>query len=69
MRTRVGKLAWSYEKKLKEGKGGELARGCWKDSERKRKREGEEWSEGKEQGQREMVGRETGILQIKGIGS
>lgn len=31
---RAGKLAWNYEKKLREGEGGELAKECWKDTER-----------------------------------
>ena len=61
LRTRAGKLTWSYEKKLRERKEGELAKECWKDSERKKERER------KQQGQRGMVGRETGILQVKEI--
>jgi len=31
MRGRAGKRAWSYEEKLKEGRGGLLARKCWEE--------------------------------------
>jgi hypothetical protein len=31
MRTRAGKRAWNFEKRLKEGKGGEMARRCWEE--------------------------------------
>lgn len=47
LRGRVGMRAWKYERKLEEGRGGELARACWKEM-RSRAREGKvmgEWEE------------------------
>lgn len=32
LRGRAGVRAWKYEKKLKEGKGRELAKECWKET-------------------------------------
>lgn len=39
LKGRVGLRAWGYEKRLEEGKGGELARICWEEM-RKRARKG-----------------------------
>lgn len=47
LKGRAGLRAWGYEMRLEEGKGGELARGCWNEM-RKRAREGksmEGWEE------------------------
>lgn len=44
---RAGLRTWGYEKRLEEGKGGELARICWEEM-RKRARKGKtlgEWEE------------------------
>src|SRR5436190_13640875 len=39
LRTRAGKRAWGFEKRMEEGRGGELARECWREM-RERAREG-----------------------------
>lgn len=39
VRVRAGKRAWSWEKKMEEGKGSEIARSCWREM-RKRIKEG-----------------------------
>ncbi|EFN75876.1 hypothetical protein EAI_03061 [Harpegnathos saltator] len=47
MRGRAGMRAWGYEKRLEEGKGGEIARRCWMEM-RNRARRGKEvgkWEE------------------------
>lgn len=38
LRSRAGMKAWGYEKKLEEGKGGELARRCWEELRERAKR-------------------------------
>lgn len=40
MRERAGKMAWRLERKLEEGKGGEVARKCWEELK-------ERWRKGK----------------------
>lgn len=39
VRRRAGMRTWNYEKKLEEGKEGELARECWKKLRNRMKRE------------------------------
>ncbi|XP_046142799.1 uncharacterized protein LOC123988066 [Osmia bicornis bicornis] len=58
MRTRSGKLAWGFERKLWEGIGGELARSCWEQLIRDEGRGGEKnkWEE-----EREKFFQERGI--------
>lgn len=45
MRGRMARRAWGYEKRLKEGKGGVLARRCWEEIKERGIREGgrSEW--------------------------
>lgn len=40
MRERAGKMAWRLERKLEEGKGGEVVRKCWEELK-------ERWRKGK----------------------
>ena len=68
LRTKAAKRAWSFEEKLREGKGGELARVCWKEVTRRAEGGGRvsRWEEGRnkyfeERGwERSMVERERG---------
>lgn len=47
LRERAGKRAWEYEKRLEEGRGGELAQRCWEEMKERSKKGkvGSEWEE------------------------
>jgi len=58
IRGRAGRRAWGFEKRLKEGRGGVLARKCWEEM-RVRRGEGKELSGWEKE--REAYGEEKGV--------
>ena len=74
MRTRAGRRAWKYEKKLRKGEGSEIARECLKEIKEREQEKGEntsKWETGrgivKEQGRR-IKGEEEGQEKEKNKG-